>query len=60
MARFYSPDWPADVEPVPYVKLDNPQTLNLYTYVADNPTTLRDNTCDPQTRMRIPTTCAMG
>jgi len=42
MARFYSPDWSATEEPVPYAKLDNPQTLNLYTYVANNPTTLRD------------------
>ena len=25
------------VEPVPYAKLDNPQSLNLYTYVVDNP-----------------------
>ena len=44
MARFYSPDWSADPEPVPYAKLENPQTLNLYTYVANNPTTLRDPT----------------
>jgi hypothetical protein len=42
MSRFYSPDWSADVEPVPYAKLGNPQSLNLYTYVDDNPTTLRD------------------
>ena len=42
MSRFYSPDWSADVEPVPYAKLDNPQSLNLYTYVNDNPTTFRD------------------
>ncbi len=42
MSRFYSPDWAANVEPVPYAKLDNPQSLNLYTYVLDNPLTLRD------------------
>jgi RHS repeat-associated protein len=42
MARFYSPDWSATVEPVPYAKLDNPQSLNLYTYVLDNPTTFGD------------------
>jgi RHS repeat-associated protein len=35
--RFLSPDWSAKVEPVPYSKLDNPQTLNLYAYVANNP-----------------------
>ena len=42
MARFYSPDWSDDPEPVPYARLDNPQSLNLYTYAQDNPTTLRD------------------
>jgi len=42
MGRFYSPDWSATVEPVPYAKLNNPQSLNLYTYVLDNPLSLRD------------------
>ena len=37
MGRFLSPDWSAKVEPVPYAKLDNPQSLNLYTYVGNNP-----------------------
>jgi len=37
MGRFLSPDWSAKVEPVPYVKLDNPQTLNLYQYMENNP-----------------------
>ena len=37
MGRFMSPDWSAKVEPVPYSKLDNPQTLNLYSYVLNNP-----------------------
>ena len=32
-----SPDWSAKVEPVPYSKLDNPQSLNLYSYVLNNP-----------------------
>jgi len=35
--RFLSPDWSAKEEPVPYAKLDNPQTLNLYEYVGNNP-----------------------
>jgi RHS repeat-associated protein len=35
--RFMSPDWSAKVEPVPYAKLDNPQSLNLYSYVWNNP-----------------------
>jgi len=37
MGRFLSPDWSAQEEPVPYAKLDNPQTLNLYSYVTNNP-----------------------
>jgi RHS repeat-associated protein len=37
VARFMSPDWSAKVEPVPYAKLDNPQSLNLYAYLNNNP-----------------------
>jgi len=37
MGRFMSPDWSAKAEPVPYAKLDNPQSLNLYAYVGNNP-----------------------
>jgi hypothetical protein len=37
-----SPDWSAKVEPVPYAKLDDPQTLNLYAYVGNNPMTRFD------------------
>jgi RHS repeat-associated protein len=37
MGRFLSPDWSAKVEPVPYSKLDDPQSLNLYAYVQNNP-----------------------
>lgn len=32
-----SPDWAAQAEPVPYAKLDNPQSLNLYGYMRNNP-----------------------
>lgn len=35
--RFMSPDWSATAEPVPYAKLGNPQSLNLYAYVFNNP-----------------------
>lgn len=35
--RFISPDWSAKEEPVPYAVLDDPQSLNLYTYVRNNP-----------------------
>jgi RHS repeat-associated protein len=51
MGRFLSPDWstrrtpgstlpldPADDKwPVPYARLENPQSLNLYSYVLNNP-----------------------
>jgi RHS repeat-associated protein len=37
MGRFMSPDWSAKVAPVPYAKLDDPQTLNLYNYMRNNP-----------------------
>ncbi len=32
-----SPDCSARAEPVPYSKMDDPQTLNLYSYVRNNP-----------------------
>lgn len=37
MGRFMSPDWSVKQEPVPYSKLDDPQSLNLYAYVQNNP-----------------------
>ena len=42
MGRFMSPDWAARAEPVPYAKLDNPQSLNLYGYVLNNPLSKTD------------------
>jgi len=42
MGRFMSPDWSAKEEPVPYAKLDNPQSLNLYSYVWNNPLSRAD------------------
>ena len=42
--RFLSPDWAAKAEPVPYAKLNNPQSVNLYDYVGDNPTSNVDAT----------------
>jgi RHS repeat-associated protein len=44
MGRFLSPDWSAKVVPVPYAKLDDPQSLNLYTYVRNNPLSRTDPT----------------
>jgi RHS repeat-associated protein len=40
--RFTSPDWSAAPEPIPYASLDDPQTLNLYAYVRNNPLAHRD------------------
>ncbi len=40
--RWTSPDWSAAPEPVPYAQLANPQTLNLYAYVQNNPLSRRD------------------
>lgn len=42
MGRFMSPDWAAKVSPVPYAKLDDPQSLNLYAYVRNNPLSRAD------------------
>jgi RHS repeat-associated protein len=37
VGRFLSPDWSAKEEPVPYAKLGDPQSLNLYEYVGNDP-----------------------
>lgn len=37
MGRFLSADWSATPSTVPYAHLENPQTLNLYAYVDNNP-----------------------
>jgi len=42
MGRWVSPDWSAKEEPVPYANLDDPQTLNLYGYVRNNPLSKAD------------------
>lgn len=42
--RFHSADWSAIPAPVPYADLGNPQTLNLYAYVKNNPLNLTDPT----------------
>lgn len=44
MGRFMSPDWAAKAVPIPYAKLDNPQSLNLYAYVGNNPLSRNDPT----------------
>ena len=42
MGRFMTPDWAAKAVAVPYANYGNPQSLNLYSYVQNNPTTLGD------------------
>lgn len=42
--RFQSADWSAIPAPVPYADLGNPQTLNLYAYVKNNPMNFSDPT----------------
>jgi hypothetical protein len=37
-----TPDWAAKPVTVPYANFGNPQSLNLYAYVENNPTTLGD------------------
>jgi RHS repeat-associated protein len=42
MGRWMSPDWADKPEAVPYSSLDNPQSLNLYGYVLNNPLSKAD------------------
>ena len=42
MGRWLSADWSAVPVAVPYANLTNPQTLNLYTMVADDPESFAD------------------
>src|SRR5258708_18490391 len=51
LGRFMTPDWSDDPYPVPYADFEVPQTLNLYSYVQNNPSSRQDSTghyhCDP-------------
>jgi len=42
LGRFMTPDWAAKPTDVPYANFGNPQSLNLYSYVQNNPTTMGD------------------
>ncbi len=37
IGRFTTPDWSAKTDPVPYAVFTDPQSLNLYAYVRNNP-----------------------
>jgi RHS repeat-associated protein len=56
MGRFMSPDWSAQEEPVPYAKLNDPQSLNLYSYVLNRPLVGIDpdgHACDDANEMAV-------
>jgi RHS repeat-associated protein len=57
--RFTSADWSAKPEPVPYADLKDPQTLNLYAYVRNNPLSRRDldGHCDSSDKATANTKC---
>jgi RHS repeat-associated protein len=42
LARFITPDWAAKATAVPYAEFADPQSLNLYSYVRNVPTTKFD------------------
>lgn len=41
--RWMSADWSKDIDPIPYAVLSKPQSLNLYSYVENNPLTNKDD-----------------
>jgi RHS repeat-associated protein len=52
IGRFMSPDWSVNPEPVPFANFQNPQSLNLYAYAANNPLSDydMDGHCDTKTQ----------
>jgi RHS repeat-associated protein len=42
LGRFMTPDWSAKATAVPYADFGDPQSLNLYSYVKNNPLSLTD------------------
>src|ERR1700735_4921600 len=42
IGRFMTPDWAAKPTNVPYADFGNPQSLNLYSYLNNRPTIMRD------------------
>jgi RHS repeat-associated protein len=43
LGRFMIPDWKANPTTVPFANFDDPQSLNLYSYVRNTPTSLYDS-----------------
>jgi RHS repeat-associated protein len=64
VGRWISPDWAQKPEAVPYSKMDDPQSLNLYEYVGNNPLSKADpdgHDPDPQAQtLALPLTAAAG
>jgi RHS repeat-associated protein len=58
--RFLSADCSSTPSPVPYANLTNPQTLNLYAMVSDNPESFADLDGHFETVQTTPGTCAAG
>jgi RHS repeat-associated protein len=57
LGRFITPDWSVKETPVPYAVFTDPQSLNLYAYVRNNPLIRidpngHDDLCDFQCRMK--------
>lgn len=49
MERWLSPDWNSDPDPVPWADFSDPQSLNLYSYLENNPLNKTDpdrHVCD--------------
>jgi RHS repeat-associated protein len=42
LGRFVTPDWSQVIAPIPYADLGDPQSLNLYSYVRNAPTSRAD------------------
>lgn len=55
VGRWMSPDWSASPSGIPYASLGDPQSLNLYGYVRNNPLSRADadGHCDPGQCMAI-------
>jgi RHS repeat-associated protein len=56
IGRFITADWAAKPTAVPYANFGNPQSLNLYSYVKNNPTTFGDpdGHCAPVCVIAVP------